>query len=163
MARIGFDLIDPLGAGLGDGPVMGDPCCGSGRFLVGMLEEARSRGEAGDVDGLGESIFGADQSSASVAMARVNLLAYGLSYPEVFTVQDSIIDGALDRLQGRLRLILTNPPFGDGKYESLEGIGRTSMHFPGLAVEGENRSSACLRRPLYRPARPRRRGGNHPP
>lgn len=136
MARIGFELVDPLVDGAGDTPVMGDPCCGSGRFIVGMLEEARSRGEVGDVDGLGESIFGADQSSASVAMARVNLLAYGLSHPEVFTVEDSIVDGALDRLRGSLRLILTNPPFGDGKYDSPEGIARTCEQLPGLGTKG---------------------------
>jgi hypothetical protein len=133
MARIGFDLIDPLGGGASGTPVMGDPCCGSGRFLVGMLEEARTRGEVGDVRRLGDSVFGADQASASVAMARVNLLAYGMSHPEVFTVEDSIVDRALDRLRGRLRLILTNPPFGDGKYDSSEGIARTSAQLPGLA------------------------------
>ncbi len=133
MARIGFDLIDPMqGAALVDGPVMGDPCCGSGRFLVAMLEEARSRGQADDVAELGDSTFGADQSSASVAMARVNLLAYGLSHPEVFTVDDSIVDSSLDRLRGQLRLILTNPPFGDGKYDSREGIRGTSARLPGL-------------------------------
>ena len=136
MARIGFDLIDPLHeADLIDGPVMGDPCCGSGRFLVAMLEEARSRGEADDVAELGDSTFGADQSSASVAMARVNLLAYGLSHPEVFTVEDSIVDSSLDRLRGQLRLLLTNPPFGDGKYDSREGIARTSARLPGLSAK----------------------------
>lgn len=135
MARIGFDLIDPLVGHAGDAPVMGDPCCGSGRFLVGMLEEARARGEAGDIARLGDSVFGADQSSASVAMARVNLLAYGTSHPELLTVEDSIVDASLDRLRGRLRLILTNPPFGDGKYDSPDGIARTSARLPGLAIK----------------------------
>ena len=133
MARIGFDLIDPLVDTSVDGPVMGDPCCGSGRFLVGMLEEARFRGEANDAAALGDSVFGADQSAASVAMARVNLIAYGLSHPEVFTVDDSIVHPALDRLHGRLRLILTNPPFGDAKYDASHGIARASTLLPGLA------------------------------
>lgn len=135
MARIGFDLIDPLVGHTGEAPVMGDPCCGSGRFLVGMLEEARVRGEAGDIARLGDSIFGADQSSASVAMASVNLLAYGMSHPEIFTVEDSIVDAALDRLRGRLHLILTNPPFGDGKYDSPDGIARTNARLQGLAIK----------------------------
>lgn len=135
MARIGFDLINPLAGQAGDAPVMGDPCCGSGRFLVGMLEEARARGEAGDIARLGSSVFGADQSSASVAMARVNMLAYGMSHPEVFTVEDSIVDASLDRLRDRLCLILTNPPFGDGKYDSTDGIARTSNRLSGLAMK----------------------------
>src|SRR5439155_10060042 len=80
--------------------------------------------------------------SASVAMARVNLLAYGMSHPEVFTVDDSISDRALDRIAGRLRLILTNPPFGDGKYDSSAGIARTARWLPGLA--GKRRIDPAL-------------------
>lgn len=135
MTRIGFDLIDPLVGQATDGPVMGDPCCGSGRFLVGMIEEARTRGATREIASLGDSVFGADQSSASVAMARVNLLAYGMSHPEVFTVEDSIVDASLDRLRGRLHLILTNPPFGDNKYDSPEGIARTRVEITGLAAK----------------------------
>ncbi len=133
MAKVGFELIDPLTDGTVQCPVMGDPCCGSGRFLVGMLEEARARGTVSDIDSLGQSFFGADQSSASVAMARVNLLAYGMSHPEVFTVDDSVTHRALDRIAGSVRLILTNPPFGDGKYDSAAGIARTGRWLPGLA------------------------------
>lgn len=132
MARVGFDLIDPLHGRDQVGPVMGDPCCGSGRFLIGMLEEALSRNPSVTTGKLAEAVVGADQSSASVAMARVNLLAYGLSHPEVFTVEDSIVDIAIDRLVGRMQLILTNPPFGDGKYDSSAGIRRTSALFAGM-------------------------------
>lgn len=132
MTRIAFDLVEPFEGRLGDTPIMGDPCCGSGRFLVGMLEEARARGTLSDVLLCGDSVFGADQSSAAVAMARVNLLAYGMTHPEVFTVADSIVDRSLDRLCGTLRLILTNPPFGDGKYDDPQGIASTAEWFPGL-------------------------------
>lgn len=131
MAKVGFDLVDPFGAGQ-SGPIMGDPCCGSGRFIVGMLEEARVRNPAIKVDVLADSVVGADQSAAAVAMARVNMLAYGLSQPEVFTVQDSIVDSAIDRLRGRMQLILTNPPFGDGKYDSSDGIRQASALFAGV-------------------------------
>lgn len=131
MAKIGFELVDPFAVD-SDGVVMGDPCCGSGRFLVGMLEEARSRNPTISASLLGKSVMGADQSASAVAMARVNMLAYGLSYPEIFTVEDSIVDPGIDRLRGRMQLILTNPPFGDGKYDSPEGIRRTSATFAGL-------------------------------
>lgn len=131
MAKVGFELIDPFAAD-SDGVVMGDPCCGSGRFLVGMLEEARARNSAISAGLLGRSVMGADQSASAVAMARVNMLAYGLSHPEVFTVEDSIVDPAVDRLRGQMHLILTNPPFGDGKYDSPEGIRRAAATFAGL-------------------------------
>ncbi len=131
MVKVGFDLIDPLDAET-SWPVMGDPCCGSGRFLVGLIEEAVTRNPDIHLDQLRQAVVGADQSAASVAMARVNLLAYGLNSPEVFTVEDSITDASLDSLGGKMRLILTNPPFGDGKYDSLPGISRTASFFGGL-------------------------------
>lgn len=130
MVSVAFELVEPLSGAVG-GPVMGDPCCGSGRFLVGILEEATQRG-CDDRDVFSTALIGADQAPSSVAMARVNLLAYGLSRPNVFAVEDSVVDASLDRLSGSLRLILTNPPFGDGKYDASDGIARTVQVFPGL-------------------------------
>lgn len=134
MVEIGFELIDPFSGWDGRSPVMGDPCCGSGRFLIGMIEHAVGQGLAVE-ESLHEAVVGADQSASSVAMARVNLLAYGLPPAEVFTVDDSITDSSLDRLRGRLRLILTNPPFGDGKYDSEEGIRRAACQLPGVSTK----------------------------
>ncbi len=131
MVKVGFDLIDPLDAEM-SWPVMGDPCCGSGRFLIGLIEEAVSRNPDIHLEQLRQAVVGADQSAASVAMARVNLLAYGLSSPEVFTVEDSITEAPIDRLRGKMHLILTNPPFGEGKYDSPSGISRTTNFFRGL-------------------------------
>lgn len=134
MVEIGFELIDPFSQWDGRSPVMGDPCCGSGRFLIGMIEHALGLARA-DEASLHEAVVGADQSAASVAMARVNLLAYGLPPADVFTVDDSITDSSLDRLRGGLRLILTNPPFGDGKYDSREGIRRAASQLPGVSAK----------------------------
>jgi len=134
MVEIGFELIDPFSGWDGRSPVMGDPCCGSGRFLIGMIEHALGQGLAVE-ESLHEAVVGADQSASSVAMARVNLLVYGLPPAEVFTVDDSITDSSLDRLRGRLRLILTNPPFGDGKYDSEEGIRRAACRLPGVSAK----------------------------
>lgn len=134
MVEIGFELIDPFQDWDGHTPVMGDPCCGSGRFLIGMIEHSFGQGLV-DEASLHEALVGADQSASSVAMARVNLLAYGLPPAEVFRVSDSITDVSLDRLRGRLRLILTNPPFGDGKYDSAEGIRRAAAQLPGVTTK----------------------------
>ncbi|MCQ3808838.1 MAG: N-6 DNA methylase [Acidimicrobiaceae bacterium] len=131
MVKIGFDLIDPLDTEM-PWPIMGDPCCGSGRFLIGLIEEAVSRNPDIRREQLRQAVVGADQSAASVAMARVNLLAYGISSPEVFTVEDSITAPPYDRLRGKMHLILTNPPFGESKYDSPSGITRTTKFFRGL-------------------------------
>lgn len=116
----------------------GDPCCGTGRFLVAMIREARRLAALDDsssatrfAEALGGSgLVGADQSPSSVAKARLNLLLYGLERPRVFTVADSITDGHLDTLRGTMGLILTNPPFGDGKYDDDSGVARTRALMP---------------------------------
>jgi type I restriction enzyme M protein len=142
LARLTISGLDLL-ATAPRGPVIGDPCCGTGRFLLGAIRELRAdlatldpedpesvrRARMLDVlrtDGL----LGADQSASSVAKARVNLLLHGTSHPFVFVVDDSITSSHLDPLVGQLRLILTNPPFGDGKYDDAEGIARTARLLP---------------------------------
>jgi len=122
MTSIGFELAEPLGDGL-----VGDPCCGTGRFLAAIALQAAERLKGDSLTRwMTERLVGVDQSSASVAMARVNMLSYGARHPHVFTVSDSITNDSLDRWRGQFRLILTNPPFGDGKYDSAEGIQRTN-------------------------------------
>jgi type I restriction enzyme M protein len=127
-------------------PVVGDPCCGTGRFLLGALRELRTSLDAIDPSDphrlareralqklRQDGLLGADQSASSVAKARVNLLLHGIAHPFVFTVEDSITSRSLDPLAGTLKLILTNPPFGDGKYDDVEGIARTTRLLPGCA------------------------------
>jgi type I restriction enzyme M protein len=146
LARLTLALVEPLTTGSDQAqPLFGDPCCGTGRFLVAVLEEVRGRslGEAaGDPTHpilerfaafRDSGIFGADQSTSAVAKARLNLLLYGARHPNIFNVADSIVDPHLDRYRGRLRLILTNPPFGEGKYDSLAGIARAGRLFSELA------------------------------
>src|SRR5262245_9613232 len=62
MAGIGVDLVEPE---LLERAPVGDPFCGTGRFLVALLETARTT-----------HVFGADQSPSAVAKARLNLLLY---------------------------------------------------------------------------------------
>ncbi|MCY3585281.1 MAG: N-6 DNA methylase [Acidimicrobiaceae bacterium] len=133
MVDVGFELLESSGLkGVGSA-FMGDPCCGSGRFLVGLLHEARRRGlDERWLEG-GRLLFGADQSASSVAMARVNLMATGVHAPEVLVVDDSITDRCVSQRRGRFSLILTNPPFGDKKYDSPEGIETASACIPALA------------------------------
>jgi hypothetical protein len=117
-------------------PIVGDPCCGTGRFLMAAVNEIAPDSEDPRRSKLlARGLFGADQSSSSVAKARVNLLLMGARSPNIFVVGDSIVDRYVDAYRGELRLILTNPPFGEGKYDSEAGIGRAGAIFPTLAMK----------------------------
>src|SRR5579875_924355 len=132
MARVALSLIDPIGTL--EQITFGHPGCVTGRFPVMVIEQLRLyQANIGVLEQFAESgIFGSDQSASAVAKARVNLMSYGIRTPHVFTVQDSIVDPQLDNMEGTLRLILTNPPFGDAKYDSREGIWRTARVFTDL-------------------------------
>lgn len=134
-----FDLLDRPPAS----PVFGDPCCGTGRFIVAALQELASRRDESNHAAFVENgVFGADQSASSIAKARINLLLLDVAHSSVFTVEDSITDSRVDSLRGKLRLILTNPPFGDGMYDSLSGVQATAMRLPKL--HGKKRIDPAL-------------------
>jgi type I restriction enzyme M protein len=68
--------------------LMGDVCCGTGRFLIRSLAEVRNRilssPDKSNDEKLGwlaqmkkHSFFGADQSAASIIKARINFLLFG--------------------------------------------------------------------------------------
>lgn len=123
-------------------PWFGDPCCGTGRFLVAGVRVARRRAESEDLPArftdafAGSGLIAADQSAGAVAKARLNLLLFGLEHPRVFAVEDSITDRHLDRARGKMQLILTNPPFGEGKYDSPQGVVRSRALLPSLGKRG---------------------------
>jgi predicted RNA methylase len=140
VARMMADVAVPLVAtdlSEGHGPGFGDPYCGTGRFLVALLA-ALPPDHPLRVAGP----FGADVSASAVAKARVNLLLYGVADPLVWTVRDSVTSSAMDTLAGRVPLILTNPPFGEGQYDSPEGIARTAAVLP--AIENRTRLDPSL-------------------
>jgi hypothetical protein len=113
-----------------DGPGYGDPYCGTGRFLVAALEVLRETGSTTAERLLRGGPFGTDQSTSAIAKARINLLLYGQERPLVWGVRDSVTDKDLDQL--RVPLLLTNPPFGDGKYDDPAGVAATAAAIPRL-------------------------------
>ena len=142
LARICLTDLDVLGRPF-NAPIIGDPCCGTGRFLIAAVNECAPEADDPQRSALIErGLLGADQSASSVAKARINLLLLGARHPNVFTVEDSITDRHVDSLRGQLRLILTNPPFGDGKYDSAIGIERASVALPMLS--GKRRIDPAL-------------------
>lgn len=119
------------------GPVIADPFCGTGRFLVAAFDAVEERSVEADLVGLlNGGLVGADQSTSAISKSGLNLLLYGARQPSVFTVADSMTDSGLDALRGKLWAVLTNPPFGGGKYADEEGIARTRELFPNLRRGG---------------------------
>lgn len=112
--------------------LMGDITCGTGRFLIAALKQVKDR----ILDTLGKSdeekrwwlsqmkhysFFGADQAAGSLIKARLNMLLYGDGHAQILQVEDSLVDLNIDRLIGKFDLIMTNPPFGKGKYDASKG------------------------------------------
>jgi type I restriction enzyme M protein len=125
----------------------GDICCGTGRFLVGGLREVKRRilddkhvGHS-DHDKLRwlslmkrYSFFGADQAIGCIQKARINMLLYGEDHSLLLKVDDSVTDLHIDKLVGKFDLIMTNPPFGSGKYDDPKGLARMRRTDLGLEL-----------------------------
>ncbi|MEU0742700.1 N-6 DNA methylase [Streptomyces sp. NPDC006134] len=133
MAEVAFDLLGESPINTSAHPVLGDPFCGTGRFLVAATEILREIGTKEAAQTIATGIFGSDQSHSSVAKARINMMLYGVEHPLVWATHDSVTDPDLTKLHGKFSLILTNPPFGEGKYDSIPGITQTAKAIPRLS------------------------------
>ena len=102
---------------------VGDPCCGSGGFLVTAMREVRKYVDrlVGLSDKqrhelLGEIYWrgfeGADNSPNMVLLGRINLALHGDPKSRVFEAQNSLTDDFF--VPESFDLILTNPPFKKG-------------------------------------------------
>lgn len=111
-----------------------DPFCGTGRFLVSAYEAlARAGASKKHLENFVNShLVGADQSPQAVAKSGLNLMLLGATNPRVFAVPDSITAPELRDTPGQYDLVLTNPPFGGGKYDNLGGIAFTARLFGKL-------------------------------
>lgn len=134
MADIAFGVRDPLDRKwTRTAPLIADPYCGTGRFLVAAFETAETAHGESDLKALLDyGLAGADQSATATAKTAINLFLYGATSPHVFAVEDSVTAQSLDQLSEKLSLILTNPPFGGGKYANPAGIRRTALAIPSL-------------------------------
>ncbi|MGV0618146.1 N-6 DNA methylase [Mycolicibacterium elephantis] len=151
MADIAFGVRDPLERKWSQkNPLIADPYCGTGRFLVAAFETAETaHGESELKALLDHGLAGADQSATATAKTAINLFLYGAVSPHVFTVEDSVTAQSLDQLSGTLGLILTNPPFGGGKYTDPVGIRRTALAIPSLGKQKAiDPALACLVRAI---------------
>ena len=134
---------------------VGDPCCGSGGFLVTAMREVRKYVDklVGLTDRQRHELLseiywrgfeGSDNSPNMVLLARINLALHGDPKSRVYEAKNSLIDDYY--LPESFDLILTNPPFKKGgikKEDQPELIsafcsdlndGRPAMTGAGLAL-----------------------------
>lgn len=151
MADIALDIADPLSGWDGRSAIIADPFCGTGRFLVAAFDALQERGAPTSqlADLLDHGLLGADQSASAISKTALNLMLYGARNPHASIVADSMIDVHLDQLAGSLRLVLTNPPFGGGKYFDPVGITRSESLLGPLRGKAIDPALAGLARSVH--------------
>jgi len=115
----------------------GDITCGTGRFLTGLISyinEHFNLSQDFKQKLFSQHLLGADNAISSIQKARINFLAYGIFQPKLFLTEDSIIDEHLDSYTDRFSMLLTNPPFGEGKYTSSKGLQKMRDHSQNLSL-----------------------------
>ena len=108
------DVVDPKIT-----ETVGDPCCGTGGFLLAAYEHMRPQSH--DVEKQrflkNSALFGADNTDLVVTLASMNLYLHDIGVdrsPIVY--QDSLIDTS-DRM---FQVVMTNPPFGTRPQGSVD-------------------------------------------
>lgn len=116
-------LTDP--ARCSDFGIVLDPSCGVGSFLVQFLRRlfphvSKKHGAAGVKKWLSEMlenvVVGIDKSERMIRLALANMAMFGLPAGNLHMANSLAGSGEdyalLNSLKGRVRLVLTNPPFG---------------------------------------------------
>lgn len=120
-----------------------DPACGVGSFLASIYELAREHPQI-DIESL--RLFGQDKVDRMVRLATINLGLFDIPACRI-TLGNSLERGSsLDDLNGRVDLIITNPPFG-AKFSSdyvRDSCGENTPFFYNLQRTGRSVNSESL-------------------
>ena len=143
IASVEPTLLDQLGRKRG--PLFGDICGGTGRFVYAITRRLLERGLNRRKVSLAARLF--DQSSFAVDCARLNFLFDDIN-PCFQRVGDSLTDSHVAELRERFALLATNPPFGTAKYRWHPGL-RDSLpsdvlHALGATQEGDTADPSLL-------------------
>ena len=107
-----------------------DICAGTGRFLYSLLDECADKELKSEI--LENSVL-ADHSTVFLDLAKIN---FYLSYNKLVRcvgVQDSLVDARLT--DQSYALLLTNPPFGSGKYTFLDFTNKTAQCLSAAGID----------------------------
>lgn len=108
------EVVDPKIA-----ETVGDPCCGTGGFLLAAYEHMRTQSR--DVEKQrflkNDALFGADNTDLVVTLASMNLYLHDIGVDKSPVVhRDSLVDTS-DRM---FQVVMTNPPFGTRPQGSVD-------------------------------------------
>ena len=120
-----------------------DPSCGVGSFLAAVYDRARSTDW---LDPLKLKLYGQDKVERMVRLSTINLNLFNVEEHKI-TVGNSLeIGSPIDKLNGTVGIILTNPPFGarfDQSYVS-SSCGDNTPFFSSLRRANSNVDSELL-------------------
>lgn len=117
----------------GEAFVVADPSCGVGSFLAAFYHKAKESRAFRDVS---LHLVGQDKVERMVRLTKVNLALFDVLQHTV-TIGNSLLRGSpLDKLNGTVDLILTNPPFG-AKFDrnDVQGCGGENLPFFSSVVK----------------------------
>lgn len=100
------DVVDPK-----IGETVGDPCCGTGGFLLAAYDHMKKQSKDSEKQRLlkNDALFGADNTSLVVTLASMNLYLH-----DIGTKKSPIVyrDSLTDKSDTMFDVVMTNPPFG---------------------------------------------------
>jgi len=107
--------------------VMADPCCGVGSFLTTFYHRAK-KSEAFDESAL--RLVGQDKAARMVRLSKVNLSLFDIPQHTIASGSSLEQVSPLTKLNGKVDLILTNPPFGARfSHEDVKSSGKENLPF----------------------------------
>ena len=123
--------------------VIADPSCGVGSFLASFYHKAKTSKAFKNTS---LHIVGQDKVERMVRLTKINLALFDVLQHTV-TIGNSLVHGSpLDQLNGKVDLILTNPPFG-AKFDrnDVKACGAENLpFFTGIAKDNTNVDSELL-------------------
>jgi type I restriction-modification system DNA methylase subunit len=107
--------------------IVADPCCGVGSFLTAFYHKAK-KSEVFDEHAL--RLVGQDKAARMVRLSKVNLSLFDVPQHTVASGSSLERESPLTELNGKVDLILTNPPFGARfSQEDVKRSGEVNLPF----------------------------------
>jgi type I restriction-modification system DNA methylase subunit len=123
--------------------VITDPSCGVGSFLASFYHKAKQTNALRNIP---LCLVGQDKVERMVRLTKINLTLFD-ALQHTVTIGNSLVHGSpLDQLNGRVDLILTNPPFG-AKFDrsDVQACGAENLpFFSTIAKDNGNVDSELL-------------------
>lgn len=135
MVSLALELTRQTGQLREEDFVVLDPCCGVGSFLVAW-HRAHERERRQYAEMSRPIIVGQDKVDRMARLAKANLIFSGFDIDRVFVGNSLADESALSDYDGKVDLILTNPPFG-ARFATADLRQSSSASLPFFASHAE--------------------------